>query len=307
MKKLLCLSVAVLLCCACFAQTDWIIRNNQQGLYLEHKVTAKENFYSIGRLYNVHPKEIAAFNKLDMTKGLSLGQAIMIPLGVNFSQSTDNGTPVFYVVGEKEGLMRVSAAANDVPLASIRKWNRLESDNLRAGSRLIVGFLVAPQATVAQPVAVQEATRTEEKKEEKKDEINVAETVKDVPPQPVVRNENPKPAGTTEIPGDGYFRESFLEQIRSEPASKSETVTSGIFRTGAGWKDAKYYLLFTGVSPGTIVRLVNVSNSRIVYAKVLGEMSNIPLNDGYRIRISDAAAAALQVTGEEKFIVRIVY
>ncbi len=75
---------------------DLIIRHNENGYYLDHKVTAKENFYSIGRLYNVSPKEIAALNKLDMSKGLDLAQMIRIPLvSTNFSQSNNKGTPIY--------------------------------------------------------------------------------------------------------------------------------------------------------------------------------------------------------------------
>ena len=49
-------------------------------LYITHKVAPKENYYSIGRIYNASPKDIAPFNKLQLEKGLSLGQTIKIPL-----------------------------------------------------------------------------------------------------------------------------------------------------------------------------------------------------------------------------------
>ena len=40
-----------------FAQTeDLLVRSGDKGLFLEHKLTPKENFYSIGRLFNVPPK-----------------------------------------------------------------------------------------------------------------------------------------------------------------------------------------------------------------------------------------------------------
>src|SRR5438093_1367531 len=91
-----------------FAQTgDLMIKRSAKGLYIDHKVTAKENFYSIGRLYNAPPKEIAAFNALDMSKGLSLGQTIRIPLSAPyFSQTANEGTPVYYKVTGKESLMK---------------------------------------------------------------------------------------------------------------------------------------------------------------------------------------------------------
>src|SRR5687768_7695760 len=82
---------------------DLMVHSGDKGLYLLHQVAAKENFYSIGRLYNVAPKDIAAYNLVDMNNGLSVGQSLMIPLTENnFSQSVNKGTPVYYTVSEKE-------------------------------------------------------------------------------------------------------------------------------------------------------------------------------------------------------------
>jgi len=107
--------------------------------------------------------------------------------------------------------------------------------------------------------------------------------------------------------GQGYFRSHFEQQIRKSPITKDETVTAGIFKTTSGWQDEKYYILIDAVAPGTIIKIVNPTNSKAVYAKVLGEMSGIRQNQGYNIRISNAAATALQVTEQDKFIVKINY
>ena len=44
---------------------DIFVKSGDKGLFIEHKVAAKENFFSIGRLYTVHPKFIASYNKLE--------------------------------------------------------------------------------------------------------------------------------------------------------------------------------------------------------------------------------------------------
>jgi len=320
MKKLLFLSAVLLfMSISSLAQSDMIIHKSENSYYLEHKVAAKENFYSIGRLYNAHPKEIAAYNKLDMSKGLSLGQMIRIPLGNNFSQSVDEGVPVYYKVGEKEGLMKVSAAANNVTLSNLRRWNKLDNDNIAFGHKLIVGYLVSPVAVATTPtekkdpvIAVKNEPVVLEKKQPepivvKQQEpankgINNLET-KQPEAKAVVKEEKK----VVPIGKDGYFKESYSKQTKSTPPSKNETVTSGIFKTTSGWQDAKYYLLITGVTPGIIVKVTNPTNSKVVYAKVLGEMSSIPQNEGYRVRISNAAALALDIAEDDKFIVKINY
>ena len=97
------------------------------------------------------------------------------------------------------------------------------------------------------------------------------------------------------------------KQIKVIPVTTDQTVTSGIFKTTSGWEDGKFYLLIDDVTPGTIVKIINPANNHTIYAKVLGEMAGIRQNEGYGIRISNAGASLLNVTVQEKFIVKINY
>lgn len=107
--------------------------------------------------------------------------------------------------------------------------------------------------------------------------------------------------------GTGYFRNNFFQQIKTSPLTKEQTLTSSIFKTSSGWQDGKYYLLMNGVEPGTIVKITNPGNSKIVFAKVLYAMDKIRENQGVDVRISDAAAATLSVTETDKFILKVNY
>jgi hypothetical protein len=307
---------------------ELIAKTSEKGLYLEHKVAPKESFFSVGRTYGVHPKFIASYNKLDLGKGLAIGQVVRIPLSdSNFTQKSNKGTPVYYKVGENEGLMKVSSLHNNVTLETLRNWNRLPDNSVKQGDKLIVGFLSgkgvsATTNTVATttPRPPEQKEKTEPKKEEVKPEpvVDTRPEVKEKekekekadPPitqptvtQPVFAKQEEKPASSE----SGYFKYYFDQQVKQTPIRRDETVTSGIFKTTSGWLDSKYYLLIDGVQPGTIIRIVNPSNNKIIYAKVLGEMSGIRQNEGLNIRISSAGAAALQVTEQDKFIVKVVY
>src|SRR4051812_44377533 len=44
-----------------------------------HTVAAKETLYSLARKYNVAPKDLAAYNNIPITTGLTIGQIIKIP------------------------------------------------------------------------------------------------------------------------------------------------------------------------------------------------------------------------------------
>jgi LysM domain len=130
------------------SQSNELIIEGQTGkLYLEHTVVARENWYSVGRLYNANPKEIASFNHLALTQMLTIGQTLQIPLTtVNFSQDgrktpAETLVPVFHIVQDKEWMYRISVNHNKVPIPTIEKWNKITGAQVHPGLHLIVGYL----------------------------------------------------------------------------------------------------------------------------------------------------------------------
>ena len=341
MKNIALLSVIILTSTILRAQSSetLLIKSSDKGLYVDHKTTPKENFYSMGRAFNVHPKHIALFNGLDMSKGLSLGQNVRIPLSdTNFTQKTDKGIPIYYVTGNGETLYRVSTNNKNVLMENLRKWNHLSSDKLANGTKLIVGYLTTSETQAMAVNAPSQKTETAtkpapENKDAAKPEVaNKPEQKKEAAKSSEVKNEtNNKPEQKkvettqpkeepkknndvvqakeevkTKNTGQGYFKTSFDQQVKQQPVGKEQTVTSGIFKTASGWNDAKYYVLMNGADPGTIVRITNPGNNKTIYAKLLGEMSD-KQSQGLNIRISNAAANALDISETDKFIVKLNY
>lgn len=307
-------------------KADLYVKSGEKSLYLEHKVAPKESFFSVGRLYNVHPKHLASFNKLDINKGLQIDQRLRIPLtDTNFTQKGNSGTPVYFKTATVISLAQLSQSHNNVPAANLKSWNGLSGDPVKKDTKLIIGFLLSkemPSVTIkAKPVPATEE-QVENKPpppvvvEEKKEPVKtVVEPVAQPEPkqpeirQPEKKEDKPVTPSVTDpgVHSMGYFKTSFDQQVKKAPVSKEETVTAGIFKTASGWQDQKYYMLIDGVAPGTIIRISNPSNTRVIFAKVLGEMNGIRQNEGYTIRMSNAAAAALAITDNEKFIVKINY
>lgn len=285
----------------------------------------KESFFAVGRLYNLAPKDIAAFNNLDITKPLSIGQQIRIPLqAANFSQSVNEGAPVYYKTTAKESLSKISSAFNNVSPDMLRGWNNISGDNVNSGTKMIIGFLLSKELPVVKipvsknmaaskpPVVAKAESEPVKIVKETTEPVKIVEKpvvekpVVEKPPvieKPVVVNESVKP----DITGNGFFKAYFDQQVKINPITKESTVTSGIFKTTSGWQDAKYYLLIDKVEPGTIVKVINPTNNKAVYAKVLYGMEGIRQNQGLDIRISNAAASALEIAEPDKFIVKVNY
>ncbi len=290
---------------------------------LKHTVGPKESLTSIGRLYNINGRELAEYNQLDYTKGLTLGQVLKIPAktetGVapspevsgkidapvkaepplkNIVVTTKNAKPVYHTVAKKETLYSISMMHNKVPIADIRKWNNLTGDALSEGTRLIVGY--SGTAAVAQPKTV--IVNTPPQKEIKEEKV---EPVQPTPPpvkkvEPVVT----APGRAANFNG-GVFKKDFELQAK-EKTSAFETGEGGVFKSTSGWQDGKYYCLHNTAAPGTILKITNSATGRSVYAKVLDLIPDIKQNNGLLVRLSNAAADALGAA-ENKFDCSINY
>ena len=317
-------------------------------LYLLHAVAPKENWYSVGRTYNISPKEIAPFNGLTIDKPLSIGQQIKVPLSPsNFSQ---NGTraddevyvPVYHIVQDKEWMFRMSTNYNKVPVENLEKWNNITREQAKAGMKLIIGYLKvksdlsalaakgvstvktgsAPAKTSAPvttntPVPATTApvtTAPVSAPPEKKAEPIAKQENKEVAPAEdktvVINNPATTPPASNPVAtpvannntsnGAGYFKSQF------EGNGKSASGVAGVFKSTSGWQDGKYYALMNNVAVGTIVKVSNPTNNKIVFAKVLGQLPEMKESAGLTARISDAAASELGTTAT-RFSVEVKY
>ncbi len=295
-------------------------------LYIIHIAAPKENYYSIGRLYNVSPKEIAPFNKMELEKGFGIGQVIKIPLTAgNFLQSgaaakDEALIPVYHTVADKEGLYRISVNHNKVPVATLRQWNKITDDVVSNGTNLIIGYLKVKKAL--SPLATNSVTPPATPKEETPKDANppvigdhplppvkaptkapVVITPKTDPPKPV--KENQTQSEIVKGTGDN-FNGGVFKSLYQTNNVVSENGTAGVFKSTSGWEDGKYYCLHNAARPGTIVKVTNAATGKTIYAKVLDNIPDIKQNTGLIIRISNAAADILGA-GENKFDCSLSY
>jgi len=322
MQKVRLLPLFILICAQTYAQ-KLMVHGASPNLYLEHKVAAKETWYSIGRLYNLIPKDIAAFNKSSLNKSLAIGQGLRIPLNdFNFSQDGNKANdevflPVYHPVADKEWMYRISTNHNKVPVANLEKWNSITNNDLKPGMQVVVGFLkvkkgqspLASKGTSKIPMAVKPTVTADTKSDVvRKDPIpEVKSLPQDVDKSESNNKQETKPI-TTSIPTSnnpssykgGYFRQMYKD------AGNTSTGNAGVFRSTSGWNDGKYYALMNNVPIGTIVKVTFPSTNKTVYAKVLGQLPEMRESNGLSLRISDAAASELGVA-INKFYVDVKY
>ena len=311
-----------------------LIQGTAPNLYLNHTVAPKENYYSIGRLYNISPKEIAPYNNLKLEAGLALGQTIMIPLTENnFSQTgipapDEAYIPVYYTVHDKEGFYRISVNNNKVPITLIKKWNNITSDGVSSGTPLIIGFLKVKKdvsllasgtnltpdqvkAAVKQPTEDAATTTDAQQLPVKntavskpvKGNINTT-TPEETPSTPAIVKPDENKAGVKGFDG-GSFKTDYDKHPGRDQLAE-EKGDAGIFKSNSGWQDGRYYCLYDNAQAGTIVKITDNTTGKVIYAKVLEPMPDMKQNTGILLRISNAAAAELGVT-DVKFDCTVSY
>ena len=91
----------------------------------------------------------------------------------------------------------------------------------------------------------------------------------------------------------GYFKSTFKQQVSEGKSQSIECPNYGVFKSNAGWKDGKYYILVNDILPGTIVKIQSTLTEKIVYAKVLGALVVAKENEGLMMRLSNATLNAM--------------
>jgi LysM repeat protein len=280
-----------------------------------HTVAPKETLYSLARKYNIHPKDLAAYNNIPVETGLTIGQVIKIPpKGIqqpfpkqataktepvmkNTNAANSTGVPIYHKVEKKETLYHISKLYNNVTVEDIKKWNNLTGDAVAEGTNLIVGYQAAKKTettTASKPVKENTGTKTVVADPVKQNPV--ADEMRPVLP---VKNEAPKQE-VNKVTGKnvngGYFKTMFNETT----SVKEEKGTAAVFKSTSGWEDGKYYCLHNTAPAGSIIKITNKSTQRTVYAKVLDVIPDLKQNAGILIRLSNAAADELGA-GENNF------
>jgi LysM repeat protein len=294
------------------------IQKDKSHLYINHKVTAKESLYSLGRLYNLSPKEIATANKLKADAGLQIGQQLKIPLKKdNFVQSTAKNKkglqPVYHVVKKGENLSKLSKTYNKVKEADLKKWNSLsKKGTVKAGQEIIVGYLKTNskiEETEKEGVVVKQKPKTDSSKNiAKVQHVDVVvprtsgeEKIEESPSKPQAQPTDVTPVLSNN--GESFFAANYSINA-ANAQEKKVNGTAATFKSTSGWSDNKYYILLNDVAPETIVKVT--FNGKFIYAKVLESLPDLRDNKGIICRLSNAGASALGVT-DAKFEVEISF
>ena len=320
--------------------------------YSTHVIKEGETLSALAKQNGTTVGDIMRLNKMDSKSILKVGEKIKIPAkGVKVPAATASPTTktvvtspaetpankqvqpaatVTHTVQKGESLYHISKQYK-VPVAELKKWNNLTTDNIRIGQVLSVngaavvttavkGVAEQPAATASVPVVPKEdkpvvvappiVKPVETAPVVTKDTLVFAPEHKDTAKPIMIKEEKPlvtlpetKPAETTavqpavntaNISPEGFFAPLFGKEVEGR-SLQTATGAAMTFKTASGWADKKYYILMNNIPPGSIVKITTADN-KSVYAKVLWSLGEMKENEGLNYRISSAAASVLGIS-----------
>jgi LysM repeat protein len=142
------------------------VENNKGKKLIVHQTVAKDTYYSIGRRYNVSPKDIMAFND---NKYLQVGVIIKVPTNIPFTAtgssnttipSASTGNVIEHTIKPKENL-NMLAEKYGTTINEIKALNNLTGSNLSIGQVLKIPAKNGEQTATAAPVTPPAKNNTE--------------------------------------------------------------------------------------------------------------------------------------------------
>lgn len=256
-----------------------------------HKLEPKDNYYAIGRRYNVKPNIIMQFNP---NASLQVGNIIKVPTQLPFLSSTPQAVatepaPVMqnnmagntasteYKVSAGETLYAISRRFN-VKVEDIVSQNNLKSNNLTPGQ--ILQIKSAPAVTPPVPTTVQQVSAN----------------------NPMIRDS----ANASQTDSSGIAERRLPANRYGITERNEKGVATYMDDAGLGLDPNKKLVLHRTAPVGTVLKITNPMTNRTTFAKVVGRFNDNESTKDVIVVLTKSAADALGAL-DKRFHVNISY
>jgi len=309
-----------------------------QNQYTIHKVSQGESLSTIAKKYGVSLADLKAANP-GVGDKLALKQVLKVPnkamaKGVKpqtagsakpvapkpvqvdkpaidrntRTSQTDKPAPASgqtHTVQKGESLYSI-AKKYQVSIADLKAWNHLNNDALKAGQTIVI------MPGVDAPKGKQQTASTEEAPTQKATETPKEQPSRTMTQRPALENSKPINHNTTET--EEVAAPGMPEPATARPSTRREDISSSSFKMmrEETWAtvgqeselnpDRKYALHRTAPI-GTIVKLKNKENNKMVFVKVVGRLTG---DDG-EVKMHISRSAADQLGGGDRIHVDSSY
>jgi hypothetical protein len=266
------------------SQAKLMVLGKCPDCYVQYKPKVGETVEQIAGIAALSPEKLLSLNGVKPAENSRLPAFWRIPITSSNLQKNASGLPVYHVIERGDNLYRINLMYFQPGISQLQEWNSLQSNSLKDGELLLIGYLgggIPPVAATTTPIDV----------------VPPPAPVYITDSSSVLRREKIEAAAT-----EGYFAAAFNNAVQG----KSWQERSGLcatFKSITGWNDQRYYVLMNDVPVGSIVR-ISAGGDKFICASVLGPIPDMKINKGLLIRLSNAGAHQLDMN-ESVFSVTI--
>lgn len=291
---------------------DSIGVENQDGKkVILHKLDPRDNYFSIGRRYNVKPNVIIQFNN---NASMRVGNVIKVPTEQPFISPTPqttaavttptDGTTV-YKVSAGESLYAISRRFN-MKVEDIVSLNNLKSTNLMPGQLLNIKAVATPPPAAQPQVTTVQTTVTTQPATAAQSQTTVQQQTR--VQQPTANTPVTMPRDSTRVAAtDSAGVERRLPANRYGITERNEKgVATYMDDSGLGLDPNKKLALHRTAPVGTVLKITNPMTNRTTFAKVVGRFNDNESTKDVMVVLTKSAADALGAL-DKRFHVNISY
>ena len=300
-----------------------------------HKVVFGENLSKIAKKYNVEIDEILKINPALTKDNLMPDQIIRIPNKakpnefkskpkISETKQTSKGISgkKIHIVEEKETLYSISKKYN-ITVENLVNWNKIKpGQSIQPGMELKIAENVSDSQPKQLPDKVSEAKNTSitavkkeiEKKEEdkisadKKNEGKSEEKLTEIKPVKVDTEKKDTLLTFENKPDIQASNNETQKELKSLFAGQNGNPTEKIRGTGApmttslGQMETAYVVQHRTLPIGMVIKIKNLVNSKVVYAKVIGKLFDNQDNKNIIVRYSAGVKKDLQLQNGKNYV-----
>ena len=267
---------------------------DENGAYIFHSMKKGQTLYRVSKIYGFDLEEILALNADIDIEDIATHQKIQMPFSTENARFPNTYTrmydlqPIKYQVQKGETLYQMKRSFFGPSIQQLMLWNRMEDVSLNVGQWLIVGYIDRDESFILpeEPLYVRSNSKTGVKSS--KEVLSSNAVMMDI------YHKYPK--------GDWISRYNALKN-RNAPKRFNKGKANRMSTTLG--KD-KNYALHSYAPIGTIIRVVNPMNKRVVYCKVIGQLPDTGNNNNIVVKLSQNATKQLKAIDAE-FLVTMDY
>lgn len=296
MKKLL----VFLLCCVssfCQAQSDsFFVACDNNVWIINYAKPKEETLFQVAKKFHVPPAILADFNHVSLQAIAAEVKSLKIPIAAyNYAKQPSAETKTLYFRALKSNPIISITNCTTVSLSSIEAWNdNMKSSEFKKGQAIIVGWLLyepTPQPLKKDTIAKKQFVDNNKTNASNPNKLPTKTTVTIISKIDSVATKDTVKGREAEI--------AFLNQAKLVDSFATEKGTVSFFKRAGKTEKNLYFAFHNSAKIGSIIKLTNLGNDKIIYAKVIGKLPKTANFYNSIIGISSDAKLFLDVRDEK--------